>query len=304
MKYSQPTVILLTGPTAVGKTELCIRLAETLGTEIISADSRQFYKELTIGTAKPTASQLARVKHHFINTHHIDVLYGAGHFERDALNKLEEIFTRLPFVIVTGGSGMYIKALLEGMDEFPEIPVALRSNLNSKFIEKGKPWLIQELQRLDPSILETIDQNNTQRLLRALEIIIHTGQSIQTFRQGRKKPRPFRTIKIILQREREELYSRINQRVDEMIQEGLIEEVNNLTSFRKHNALKTVGYSEIFNYLDGVYDLEKAIDSIKQNTRHYAKRQMTWFRHQMAADYFHPEDPQKILSHLLKQINS
>ena len=298
MKSSRPNLIVITGPTAVGKTETSIKVAEILGTEIISADSRQFYKELTIGTAKPNATELARVKHHFINSHSITDLYGAGHFERDALSLIETLFKNYLNVVVTGGSGMYIKALLEGIDEFPEIPIEIRNTITEEYTLYGRQWLQQEVLKADPDYMATADQNNTQRLIRALEITRHTGKPMSFFRKGQTRQRPFNYQIISLERDRSELYNRINERVDVMMNQGLLEEVKQLIPFKSHNALQTVGYKELFAFLDGECSLDEAVNKIKQHTRNYAKRQTTWTKNQLHAKAFHPENLSLILNHI------
>ncbi len=298
MSQYLPNLIVITGATAVGKTDVCIQIAEILGTEIISADSRQFYKELSIGTAKPDASQLSRVKHHFINSHNITDLYGAGHFERDALVLLEKLFQNHQQVVLTGGSGMYIKALLEGMDDYPEVPLDVREQITTLYQEKGLEWLQKRLLELDPVFMATTDKNNVQRLIRALEIAEYTGQPMSHYKKGSTRHRPFTSTIISLERDRSDLYHRINTRVDTMIESGLVDEVKQLIPFRAHNALQTVGYKELFSYLDGDYTLDEAIYKIKQHTRNYAKRQLTWVRHQLEAQSFHPDELTTILNYI------
>jgi tRNA dimethylallyltransferase len=299
MNWKQPRLIVITGPTAVGKTETSIQVAEILGTEIVSADSRQFYRELSIGTAKPNPRQLARVKHHFINSHSIAELYGAGHFERDALALLDVLFEKHQTVIVTGGSGMYIKALLEGIDAFPDIPIDVRNKIAEEYLQNGREWLQEQVWKVDPDFMSTADQNNVQRLIRALEIARYTGSPISQFRKGYSRQRSFAFQVISLERDRTELYDRIDRRVDHMMDEGLLTEVKGLLPFKNHNALQTVGYKELFAFLEGSYSLEEAILKIKQHTRNYAKRQLTWTRNQLQATVFHPDSLPLIIEHIV-----
>lgn len=266
------------GPTAVGKTALAIALAKQLKTEIISADSRQIYREMLLGTAKPSEEELAQAKHHFINSHSIEEEYNAGQYERDVEERLTQLFERYPTLVLVGGSGLYIKAALEGFDSIPEIPEEVRANLEEQYEEKGLAWLQQELEAHDPDLFEGIDQQNPHRLIRALEVKLHTGQSIQNFRGIKKKEHSFRIVKIGLELEREVLYQRIDSRMDAMIEQGLFEEAKNLFSKRELNALQTVGYQEIFDFMEGKYDKEEAIRLLKRNSRRYAKRQLTWFK--------------------------
>lgn len=275
---SQKTLYVLMGPTAVGKTALSIALAKQLKTEIISADSRQIYREMQLGTAKPSKEELAQVKHHFINSHSIEEEYNAGQYERDVEEKLTQLFEQYKSLVLVGGSGLYIKAALEGFDNIPEIPEGIREHLEEQFEEKGLAWLQQELELNDPDLFEGIDQQNPHRLIRALEVKLHTGQSIQSFRGIKKKEHPFRIVKIGLEREREVLYQRIDSRMEAMIEQGLFEEAKELYARRNLNALQTVGYQEIFDFLEGKYDREEAIRLLKRNSRRYAKRQLTWFK--------------------------
>lgn len=269
---------MIVGPTAVGKTALAIELAKTLGTEIISADSRQFYREMTIGTAKPTADELAAVRHHFINSHSIQQKYDAAQFGEDALSKIHELFEKYDSVIVCGGSGLYVKALLEGFDDIPEVPEEIREMVTEKYKAGGVAWLQQEVQKLDPEYFSMADQQNPARLSRALEVVLATGSSITSFQKRQKRILPFKVIKIGLELEREELYRRIDERMDAMIEAGLFEEAEKLYPYREHNALQTVGYQEIFDFMEGKYDRNEAIRLLKRNSRRYAKRQLTWFK--------------------------
>ncbi|WP_069660721.1 tRNA (adenosine(37)-N6)-dimethylallyltransferase MiaA [Arcticibacter eurypsychrophilus] len=299
---SDNTLIVIAGPTAIGKTELAIKVALNFDTEIISADSRQFYKEMSIGSAKPNQTELEAVKHHFIDSISIEESYSAGSFENEALFKLNEIYHKKNTVVLVGGSGLFIKAVCEGFDEFPDVDPLVRDLLNKEYAAKGIQTLQDQLEKLDPSYAKEVDLNNPQRLIRALEVCISTGQPFSIYRSNSiKQNRPFSSIKIGLNMERPLLYERINKRVDMMIVAGLVDEVEKLKPFRHLNALNTVGYSEIFDYLDGSLSLEQAIDKIKQNTRRFAKRQLTWFRKDPEISWFHPEDYSSIISHINQQ---
>lgn len=287
-------LIVIAGPTAVGKTKLAIELAKHYNTVILSADSRQFYKEMNIGTAKPSEDELKEVKHYFINTKSIDELYGAGHFEKDALATLDELFKEHDIVFLVGGSGLYINALLNGVDDFVEVPSEIREKINKEYEEKGLIWLQNEVSRLDAAYFQLVDTHNPQRLIRALEVCVFTGKPYSGFLNQPKTPRSFTAIKILINTDREKLYQRINKRVDEMMEAGLLDEVKKLTDKKHLNALKTVGYKELYAYLDAGYDLKTAIDKIKQHTRNYAKRQLTWFKNQDDFEEFAPEDVEKI----------
>lgn len=285
----------------MGKTSFSIRLAQAYQTEIISADSRQLYKQLSIGTAKPNADELAAVPHHFIDILPPEREYNAGEFERDALTLLEELFRRHEQVVVAGGSGMYVQALCQGIDEMPEVPPSLRENLNLRLRKEGLDPLLSELQQLDPVYYQQVDRQNPQRVLRALEVSLYTGRPYTSFRRQNFKERPFHTIKIGLDRPREELYQRIDARMDQMVEEGLFEEARELYPFRKLNALQTVGYKEIFGYMEGRYDKEEAIRLLKRNSRRYAKRQLTWFRKDKDFTWFHPERFEEALAFIEKE---
>lgn len=291
MKLQESYLIVLTGPTAVGKTELCIRLANDLKSEIISADSRQFYEELTIGSAKPTMAELAQVPHHFINTKKITETYSAGDFERDALAFCTEYFTKNNVLIATGGSGLYLQALTEGLDDMPRSDEALRAELNVYFKANGIVYLQERLREICPQKMQEIDIQNPQRLMRAIEI----AESGHIQFERKPKPRPFHILKIALHRNREELYQRINQRVDQMIADGLEKESLDLWEYRNHYALKTVGYSEWYDWKEGIYaNKEQVRDKIKQHTRNYAKRQITWFKRDQAYQWFEASQYQAI----------
>ncbi|QDA62608.1 tRNA (adenosine(37)-N6)-dimethylallyltransferase MiaA [Hymenobacter jejuensis] len=287
----QPTLLVVAGPTAVGKTALCVRLAHHFQTEVVSADSRQFFCELSIGTAKPTAAEMEGVPHHFIDSHSITEEYNAGRFETDCLQLLQELFQRHEVVILTGGSGLYLQAVTEGFDELPAANPAIRAALHQELAEKGLEAMLVELSDNDIVTYNRIDRQNHQRVLRALEVIRSTGQPFSSFHTETKSgPRPFRIVKVALTRDREELYHRIGTRVDQMLEAGLLQEVESLLPYRAHNALHTVGYQEIFEYLDGLHDWPETVRLLKRNTRRYAKRQLTWFRRDPAYQWLHPDE--------------
>jgi tRNA dimethylallyltransferase len=288
-------LIVVAGPTAVGKTGLSLRLAEHYDTEIISADSRQFYRELTIGTAKPEPAELSRVKHHFIDSHSITQTYDAAQFGDDALARATDLFEKFDHVIVCGGSGLYIKALIEGFDDIPETDPEIREELIRGYESNGLEWLQDRMRVEDPDYFEVVDQQNPHRLMRALEVKISTGASITSFQTRQKRKLPFRVVKVGLELPRELLYARIDLRMDEMIARGLFREAEELLPFRQHQALQTVGYQEIFDYLDGKYDKEEAIRLLKRNSRRYAKRQLTWFKRDAEMKWSHPDQLELII---------
>ncbi|WP_411030982.1 tRNA (adenosine(37)-N6)-dimethylallyltransferase MiaA [Spongiimicrobium sp. 3-5] len=271
-------LISVVGPTGIGKTSLAIKLAQHFKTEVLSADSRQFYKEMSIGTAVPTLDELNAVPHHFIQHKSILDDYSVGDFERDAMDQLELLFKKKDVVLLVGGSGLYIDAVLKGLDEFPNIDPRVRQDLNKKLEAEGLEALQKQLKELDKVQYKKMDVDNPHRLIRALEVCIGTGKPYSSFLSNTKKSRPFASIIFGLMADREIVYDRINQRVDQMIENGLLEEVNTLKEYRGLNALQTVGYKELFNYIDGGYTLDFAISEIKKNTRRFAKRQGTWFR--------------------------
>ena len=268
------TLLLIVGPTGVGKTELSLRVAERFGCPIISCDSRQIYRDIPIGTAAPTAEEQARVKHYFVATHALEDNYNAGQYERDALAQLDELFATHDVVVMTGGSMLYADAVCKGLDDLPAVPEEIRKEIATKSLEE----LQHEVQRLDPDYWQEVDQQNPARLAHCIEICITTGKPYSTLRTQTIKERPFRIIKIGLTRPRALLYARIDERVKQMIANGMVEEARRVYPQRALNSLQTVGYKELFAYFDGDYDLHRAIELIQQNTRHYAKRQMTWFR--------------------------
>lgn len=272
------TCIIIAGPTAVGKTDLAIQLAQYFSTQIISADSRQCYSELNIGVARPSEQELALVPHYFINSHSIQQLVSAADFEKYALEHVEKIFEQQDLAIMVGGTGLYIRAFCEGLDEIPSIDEAVKKIIISNYNEGGIIWLQEQIKKEDPSYFLQGEILNPQRMMRALEVKLSTGKSITSFQSKQKKQRPFNIIQLGLELPRQELYERINKRVEMMIASGLEEEVKRLLPYKHLNALQTVGYRELFDMLEGNISREKAIELIKQNTRHYAKRQMTWFK--------------------------
>lgn len=272
------TVIIIAGPTAVGKTAVAIDIAKHFSTEIISADSRQCFTELNIGVARPSLEELSQVTHHFIASHSIQKKVNAASFEQFALNKVEEIFKEKDVVVMVGGTGLYIKAFCEGLDEIPEVPELIRNEIINAYNQKGLEWLQQEVQGLDPRFFNVGEIQNPQRLMRAMEIYKATGRSILDFRNRRKPKRNFSTIKIALEINKEDLHRNINNRVDKMMEQGLLEEVRSLIPHQHLNALQTVGYKELFNFFSGEISLQGAVELIKKNTRQYAKRQLTWFK--------------------------
>jgi len=296
--WKEKTLVAIIGPTAIGKTALAIQLAQHFDTEIISADSRQFFKEMEIGTAKPDQEELAAAKHHFIDSHSILQLFSTGDFEVQGLKKLDEIFDHHDLAIMVGGSGLYVNALINGLDEMPEIDLSIRTQLNEQFKEEGIVPIQLQLAKVDPEYFAKVDKQNPQRMIRGLEVFLSTGEKLSSMLSATKKQRPFNVIKIGLNTDRALLYDLINKRVDQMVTKGLIEEVKSLIEFRAYNALNTVGYSEIFEYLDGKISLEDAISSIKQNTRRFAKRQLTWFRRDEDTSWYEPDQGNRIIEHI------
>jgi len=280
MAVDQPTLIVIGGPTASGKTKYAIELAQFFKTEIISADSRQVYKEISIGTAKPSPTELSIINHHFIDHCSIHDTFNAGIFEKQALAVLETLFITHPVVIVTGGTGLYINALCYGLDDLPEANEAIRINLQNELNDHGLPWLFDKLERLDPQGSTTIDPKNPQRIMRALELVITSGKSLDQLKTKSIASRPFHIVKVMMNVERELLYQRINERVDNMISDGLVEEAKKVYPYKYLKSLNTVGYAELFDYFDAKLTLKEAIEKIKQHTRNYAKRQLTWFRNE------------------------
>ena len=288
------TAILIVGPTAVGKTSVAIELAKRFNTEIISADSRQCFKELSIGVARPSEQQLQAVNHYFIASHSIHDNVNAGTFKQYASKKANELFNKGGRIIVTGGTGLYVKAFCEGLDEIPNVPNETRKEIISNYERNGLDWLQKQVQEKDPRFYMSGEIQNPHRLMRALEVAEATGRSILEFRSGQKETRDFNIVKIGLELPKEELHRNINTRVDHMIGAGLVKEAKQLSSYKSLNALQTVGYTEIFDYLDGKITLEQAAELIKQNTRQYAKRQMTWFKKDKEIKWFAPSQLSEI----------
>ena len=286
----------------MGKTALAIRLAQAFNTEVISADSRQVFRELTIGTAKPSVEELQSVRHHFIDTHSIIEDYDAAQYGKDALALISELFKQHDTLILCGGSGLYIRGLLEGFDDIPEIAPDIRASLIGQFEEHGLEWLQRKMEELDPEHFLVIDQKNPHRLIRALEVRIGTGSSIASFQKESRAIHNFHIIRIGLELSREELYKRIDDRMDRMIEQGLFEEAFNLYPHRDRQALQTVGYREIFDFMDSKYDREEAIRLLKRNSRRYAKRQLTWFKRDPEVTWFFPNQYELIVEFIKKQM--
>ena len=295
------TLITIVGATAIGKTALSIKLAQHFGCDIISCDSRQFYKEMSIGTAVPDTEELASATHHFIQNRSIFEDYSVGQFEKDSLTKLDELFLKNPIQIMVGGSGLYVDAALKGLDYFPDVDPAIRVSLTKELEEKGIEHLQSKLKDLDPETYNSIAIDNPHRLIRALEICIGTNKTYSSFKNKPKTPRNFQSIKIGLTADREIMYNRINQRVDIMMNNGLLEEAKKLHPHKKLNALQTVGYRELFEYFDGNFTKEFAIEEIKKNTRRFAKRQGTWFRKDKNIIWF---DFQDDIQHIIQEIEN
>ena len=294
-------LIVIAGPTGIGKTNLSISIAKKYNTDIISCDSRQFYKEMTIGTAVPSKEELNSAKHYFIQNKSITENYSVGDFERDAIELLEKLFKKHQVLIMVGGSGLYVDAVVKGLDSFPIVPNDVRKQLKSEFEEKGIESLQNELKELDPDYYKQVDIQNTQRVIRALEVCRASGKPFSSFRKNKNPNRNFDTLYIGLTAEREVIYERINQRVDLMIEYGLVEEVEKLKAFRHLNALQTVGYRELFDYFDGKLTLEEAISEIKKNTRRFAKRQGTWFRKNTTIEWFDNKTPLLEIENYIKK---
>jgi tRNA dimethylallyltransferase len=301
----QKKLIVLVGPTAIGKTALSIVLAQYFNCEIVSCDSRQFFKEMQIGTAVPTTTELSAVQHHFIQNKSIFDQYTVGDFEKEAIHTLDELYQNDDFAILVGGSGLYVDAVIKGFDEFPEIKTSVRAVVTFNYEQFGIGYLQTELQKLDPKYFEVVAKGNPQRMMRALEVCIGTGKPYSTFLNQKKNNRNFTPIFIGLEAERSVIYDRINQRVDCMIEEGLLEEVEKLVSFKNLNALQTVGYRELFRYVEGEISLEFAIDEIKKNTRRFAKRQLTWFKKNENTIWFdYLTDRQEIIQQITELLHN
>lgn len=294
-------LICIVGATAVGKTSLSIQLAHYFNTVIISADSRQFYKELNIGTAKPNALEMDGIVHYFVDNQSITQNYSVGEYEKDALSLLDNLFQKYDTIVAVGGSGLYVRALCDGLDEFPEIDADIRPQLQKELEEKGLSYLTNLLKELDFDYYQEVDLQNTQRVLRAVEVCIGTKKTYSSFRKGKKKERPFQIIKIGLTLPREILYQKIDARMDLMIEQGLEKEATDLLPFAAHNALKTVGYQEIFDFLENKYDWNECVRLLKRNSRRYAKRQITWFGADNEITWFESNDLEKIINFIEKK---
>lgn len=297
-------MVCIVGPTAIGKTDVAISLAQQFTTEIVSADSRQFFKEMTIGTAKPLPEELAAVPHHFINSHSITEPFSVGDFEKAGLLLLEKLFKKHAIVFLVGGSGLYVQAITQGFDNLPKAPPEIRAELNKQLTEEGIERLQKRLEALDLTYYAEVDICNPQRLIRALEVCISTGQPFSSYRSHAANERPFEVLTIGLNTERSQLYTQINKRVDNMMELGLLAEVETLLPYRDLNALQTVGYQELFDFFGGIKSLDKAVEEIKQNTRHFAKRQLTWFRKNTETHWFEPQQIAEIIALIAKKLKS
>ena len=307
MASSDKTLIVLTGPTAVGKTAVSLGIAKHFGIPVINADSRQIFKELRIGTARPTEAEMEEVKHYFVGTLGIEDYYSASLYEQQVLELLDKEFQSHDYALLSGGSMMYIDAVCDGIDDIPTIDDQTRETMKRRLKEEGLEALVEELRRLDPDYYEIVDRQNPRRVVHALEICVMTGKTYTSFRSKERRSkercrnvRPFRIKKIGLNREREELYNRINARVDKMMSDGLLDEVKALYPKKELNALNTVGYKELFDYLDGRWPLEEAVERIKGNTRRYARKQLTWYKKDEHIRWFHPDDKQSLMNYILK----
>ena len=295
-------LIVLIGPTGVGKTELSLEIAEHFNTDIISADSRQLYEKLKIGTAAPTPEQMERIKHFFVGTLDLTDYYSAAQYEAEVISLLERLFKENNTYLLTGGSMMYVDAVCKGIDDIPTVDALTRETLLKRFEKEGLDQFCAELKLLDPEYYDRVDLKNHKRVIHALEICYMTGRPYSSFLTRTKKQRPFNIIKVGLYRERQELYDRINKRVDEMIKLGLLDEVKSVYPYKELNSLNTVGYKELINYLDKEWTYDFAVDKIKQNSRNYAKKQMTWFKRDKKVTWFHPDENEKIIQHITDSI--
>jgi len=291
----EKTLIVLCGPTGVGKTELALRVAEHFGSPILNADSRQIYRDIPIGTAAPTREEQRRVRHYFVGIKNLDEYYSAAQYEADVMALLPSLFAGHDALLLSGGSMMYVDAVCKGIDDIPTIDVETRRTIRERYEAEGLEPLLEELRLLDPDYYAVVDRRNTQRVLHALEVCFQTGRTFTSFRVGRPKERPFRIVKVGLRRERADLFGRINRRVDAMMEAGWMDEVRRVASFRACNSLNTVGYKELFRVLDGEWSLDFALERLKKNTRVYAKKQMTWFGKDESIEWFHPERVDDVL---------
>lgn len=296
------TLVVILGPTGVGKTDTCIRVAKHFNVPIINADSRQIFQEIPIGTAAPTQVQQQEIKHYFVGNHHLDDYYSASMYEQDVLSLLEKLFTSQDIALMSGGSMMYIDAVCNGIDDIPTVDEQTRQWMKQRLHDEGLPALVEELRQLDPIHYDFVDKNNPRRVVHALEICHMTGKTYTSFRTNKIKERPFQILKIGLNLPREELYQRINQRVLNMIQEGWVEEALKVYPKRELNSLHTVGYRELFDYLDGLYTLDEAIEKIQSNTRRYMRKQLTWFKRDQKIRWFSPNNIEEIINYISKSI--
>lgn len=297
-------LVILLGPTGVGKTELSLRVAEHFGSPIISSDSRQLYKDLPVGTAAPTPEQMARVKHYMVGTLNLTDYYSASNFEEDVLSLLQTLHQTKPTVVMTGGSMMYIDAVSKGIDEIPTVTPEIREAIYTQFEREGLENILEELKVSDPVHYDEVDRMNYKRVIHAVEICRMTGEPYSSFRTNSRKQRPFNIIKVGLTRDREELYNRINRRVDQMLTDGFLEEAHKVYPFRHLNSLNTVGYKELFKYFDGEWPLDLAVEKIKRNSRVYARKQMTWFKRDDEIRWFHPEKEDEIIQYLDEKVST
>ncbi|UZR92631.1 tRNA (adenosine(37)-N6)-dimethylallyltransferase MiaA [Chondrinema litorale] len=300
--FQKNYLVVIVGPTAVGKTELTVNLAKQFDAEVLNADSRQIYKELSIGTARPTHEEMGDIKHYFTGILSLSENYNAGKFEKDALEILYKIYKNKNIAFLSGGSGLYIDAVCKGFDELPTVLPEIRTALETEWKNNGLENLVNELKEKDLAYAQKVDSQNPHRIIRALEIIRSTGKTYSSFRQSNLKERPFKTIKVGLSREREKLYNRINLRMDKMLEAGLVEEAKKYIQYRDCNALQTVGYKEIYDYFDGNYEWDEAVRLLKRNTRRFAKRQMTWFRRDNEISWFHPSQEKEISLYIKENI--
>ncbi|MBQ2167852.1 MAG: tRNA (adenosine(37)-N6)-dimethylallyltransferase MiaA [Prevotella sp.] len=296
------TLVVILGPTGVGKTDTCIRVAKHFNVPIINADSRQIFQEIPIGTAAPTQVQQQEIIHYFVGNHHLDDYYSASMYEQDVLSLLEKLFTSQDIALMSGGSMMYIDAVCNGIDDIPTVDEQTRQWMKQRLHDEGLPALVEELRQLDPIHYDFVDKNNPRRVVHALEICHMTGKTYTSFRTNKIKERPFQILKIGLNLPREELYQRINQRVLNMIQEGWVEEALKVYPKRELNSLHTVGYRELFDYLDGLYTLDEAIEKIQSNTRRYMRKQLTWFKRDQKIRWFSPNNIEEIINYISKSI--
>lgn len=295
------TLIVITGPTAVGKTQLCLDIARHFNIPVINADSRQIYKELSIGTAKPTEKEIQDIRHYFVGTLSLQDYYSASIFEQQVLELLDNLFLENDYALMSGGSMMYIDAVCDGIDDIPTIDDATRETMKRRLKDEGLERLVEELHRLDPEYYAIVDRQNPKRVVHALEICTMTGKTYTSFRKKVKKERPFKIVKIGLNRDREELYGRINARVDQMMKEGLLNEARNVYQLKDLNALNTVGYKELFKYIEGIWSLDEAVERIKGNTRRYARKQLTWYKKDPMIRWFHPNQREEIINYILSE---